>query len=81
MKNSKKIEIAKDYIASHKESDVTDWQPVGSDDEAKFLIIYENMMNDVYGEARKNDFGDMELEIGSYESNNGNPVIFEWKIA
>ena len=80
MKNSKKIEIAKDYVSKHRFNNVTNWQPTGIDNNPKYLKIYKNMMEGVYGEARKNDFGEMELEIGSHESKNGNPVIFKWEI-
>ena len=89
MKNNKKIEIAKDFVASHIDNDVRDWQPVGTDDDKKYLLIYSSLKNGQYGTVHHNgsydDGGniiygpsDFYVEIDTIESATNKPVLFEW---
>ena len=73
MLNSRKIEIAKEFVDAHK-SDIDDWQPFGVRDDEKYLTIFENLIGGVYG-GRDEDT-DFLVEIGSHESVTGNPIIF-----
>ena len=78
---AQKIQIAKDFIRLHKNANVTDWQPVGTSDDNKYLTIYDNLVGDVYGETRPADEGDLAeftLEINRFHSHTGNPILFDF---
>jgi hypothetical protein len=77
MNNEQKIQIARDYIAEHKDNNVFDWIPCGSNDDEKLLIIFSNLESGVYGEVIEKEDG-FEIEISSHDSHSGNPIIFEW---
>lgn len=92
MENNKQIEIAKNYINSHKNSNAEDWflECNGSFDDDKYLEIYAKLEGGVFGECRDNtkydaegeiikEATEFEVEIPGSESCSGNPVIFEWR--
>ena len=81
MDDIERIEIAKDYIAKHKVNDLRYWAPRGITGDAKYLAIYENMVNSVYGNTRLFDQGngpEYEIEIPAHDTANGKPCIFWW---
>jgi len=89
MTNEEKIDVAKDFISIHKDSDVDNWQPFGLRNEAKYLTIYTNLINGFYGNVMcvdqvVSDNGDI-LEHGteyqtevSTGTRTGKAVVFTW---
>lgn len=73
-----KIKIAADYVALHKDSDLENWTPFNKSKTEKLLTIYNNLINDVYGEVRELELGRFEIEIGAHDSKTGAPVLFEF---
>jgi hypothetical protein len=91
MENSKKIEIAKEFVALHKNNNIDDWVLRCADKDQAHIIVYRRLVDGVYGEVRDNaeydDDGEIEveatefeIEIGRFDSKSGNPVIFEWEV-
>jgi len=93
MNNASKIEVAKDYVASHKKNNIEDWtiySGVAEDDKKQaYLLVFEDLSNEVFGEVRDNEEYDengevtkkateFEIEISSHDSKSGSPVIFTW---
>ena len=79
MNDSEKIEVAKEFIALHKNPDVNDWNPIGQSDNKKFLEIFSNLEQGIYGNLEDDGMGNWMVEIGSHESKSGNPITFEWE--
>jgi len=79
MDNSKKIEISKDFVSSHKNSNIKDWQPVGGDDADKWLTVYDNLEQGYYGEVRETAPNEFEIEIAGNERHTGNAYLFTWE--
>lgn len=77
-----KTQIAADYIALHKDSNINNWSgSVGcytSSRSEKLEAIYNNLINDVYGETREIAPGKYEIEICSNDSKTGAPILFEF---
>ena len=73
-----KTSIAADYVALHKDSDLENWTPFNKSKTEKLETIYNNLINDVYGEGRELEPGRYEIEIGSLESKTGAPILFEF---
>lgn len=80
-----KTQIAADYVALHKDSDLDNWSPYYQPAPAKILnkrekleTIYNNLINDVYGETREIAPGTYEIEICSNDSKTGAPILFEF---
>jgi hypothetical protein len=80
-----KTQIAADYIALHKDSNINNWsgyyESVGcytSSRSEKLEAIYDNLINDVYGETREIAPGKYEIEICSNDSKTGAPILFEF---
>lgn len=83
MKKQERITLAKRFVAGHKNNRVTDWVPVGTDDDGKHIIIYNNLVSGKYGDVSDSaimDFEYLSIEISSNESKSGNAFYFEWKI-
>lgn len=90
MTSQEQIQISKNYISRHKNDDVDFWQPLDKFGNEKYLAIYSNLINGTYGEARclDEEFDDdgeiishgyeYEVEIGRFDSADGNPVLFAW---
>lgn len=91
--NIKKVQVAKDFIANHKNNNVDDWflRCSASTNNGKYLQIYDNLESGLFGECRGNaEFNDdcelvkeaseFEVEISDHESKTGNPIIFEWEL-
>ena len=76
-----KMQIAKDYIAKHKNADLTDWMEANSyqvpSDEEILLNVYEKLSQGVFGTVHEIDY-EYEIEIGSHESKTGHAVLFSW---
>ena len=68
-----KIDIAKEYVALHKEFDV----PHKGEDSG-FESIYHNLFGDLYGsiELIDEESGEYQVEISSRDTKTGNPVLF-----
>ena len=68
-----KIDIAKEYVALHKEFDV----PHKGEDSG-FESIYHNLFGDLYGsiELIDEESGEYQVEISSRDTQTGNPVLF-----
>lgn len=76
-----KAEIARAFVDAHKNSSLEEWQPMNVfDEEEKLNTIYNNMVNDVYGECRQED-GEYQIEIDRFDSITGAPQIFTWSDA
>ena len=87
-----KIEVAKDFVALHKENNVSEWQPLFDDSDKQWLAIFSSLENEVYGSVRDNGYYDdddcevyvepteWEIEVSSFESKSGNPIVFNWSI-
>ena len=73
-----KIKIAADYVALHIDSDLENWTPFNKSKTEKLETIYNNLINDVYGEVREIEPGRYEIEIGSLESKTGSSILFEF---
>jgi len=68
-----KAEIAQEYIDLHNPN-------IAPHVEYDLESIYENIVNEVYGETRETGIGRfLEVEIGSHESSTGNPVLFTFE--
>lgn len=83
MDDSERIEIAKDYIAKHRISDVDKWQPFGIYGNDKYLTIYQNMISGLYGtthsiEQHDENCVEYNLEVSGHDTSNGKPVLFWW---
>lgn len=83
MEDTKKIQIAIDFVALHKANDILDWQPVGIDGDIKSLTIYHNLNGGVYGDVEycfdeKGIENGGCIEISGFCTESGNPIIFEW---
>lgn len=87
MNTIKKIQTAKDFVAAHKNSNIDDWQPLGKSGDEKYLAIYANIVDGVYGECRTNekcdDDGnvishatDFEIEISCDDNVDNRSVLF-----
>ena len=70
-----KIDIAKEYVALHKEFDVPH---DGSDD--AYHRIYHNIYGCLYGSVELTDeeTGEYEVEISSLDTKTGNPILFNF---
>lgn len=82
MTKENKIKVALDYISKHKDNNIFDWHPMGSDDDKKLLAVYSRLERGAYGfvyDSPDNE-GGFEIEISSEESHTGNLIIFEWEI-
>ena len=80
MTNEQRIEIAKHFIALHKHSVVEGWQPMNKFGDDKYLHIFFNMVNSVYGVCRVDlDSNIYELEINSTDNRFGHSYLFTWK--
>lgn len=90
----KRIQVAKDYICSHKNDTAEDWFlqcSYGNTDDDKYLEIYAKLESGVFGECRDNaeydedgevvrEATEFEVEIIGRESKSGSPVIFKWSV-
>jgi hypothetical protein len=80
-----KIEIAKDYIKNHKNTDIWGWAEqsnaltAGNPENNILLNVYDKLMSGDFGEVKENDYDEYEIEISGHESKSGNPIIFEWE--
>ena len=72
-----KQQIALAYVEAHKACNPDDWGPLDVLGNGKLDMIYNNMVNDVYGEHRVED-GGHELEISKHDSHNGQSILFTW---
>jgi len=80
MTDAKKIEIARDFVENHIESNPDTWQPVHIfNEEEKLLQVYGALENGLYGEVRETD-GEYEVEIGGSCHKSGNPYLFTWTL-
>ena len=80
IENSKKIKIAKDFIALHKHG-VDAWSPTNLHGDEKYLHIYSKLINGVYGgteytESEKG-YPCIEVEISKFDSISGCTHVFE----
>ena len=73
MRTAKKLLVAKEFVECHKISDIDEWQPLNLSGDDKLITIYDNLAGGLYGEVR-----DLEVEISSSDSANGNPINFDW---
>ena len=83
-----RVDIAREFIALHKNSDETMWFIGGNvftagDTKANLESIFNNLENDLYGNVTRISepyakVAEYEVEIGSYHSATGNPVLFTW---
>ena len=75
-----KIDIAHDFILSHKEIDLDAWTPFHLSGDAKLEQIFNNILQGLYGECNEVDHlvgsGEYEIEVSSHDSRSGNPVFF-----
>jgi len=89
--NEQKIDVARDFVSHHKITDVTEWQPYFDDSDSQYLRIFSKLENGEYGnitdDAEYDEDGNIitkasewRIEIGSFESKDGNPYVFEWYI-
>lgn len=93
MKNSKRIEIAKEFISLHKNDDVYDWFAMlpgtANSDEDKYSQVYYRLEDGTYGDVTDNteydDDGEIvaeptefKIEISRFDSKSGNPITYEW---
>ena len=79
--NNKKIEIAKNFVELHKKRNLDDWVSFEIyDDDAKYLHIYENLINGVYGNVRTEGLEDLQIEIGYYESHTNSSILFNFEL-
>jgi hypothetical protein len=70
-----KIDIAKEYVALHKEFDI----PVGLADDA-YHRIYNNLYGALYGavELLDDETGEYEVEISLHDTATGKPILFNF---
>ena len=73
------LETARKFVDMHKNSDIENWHPLGVSGAGKLETIYHNLVNDVYGETREENPGELQIEISGNESYNGHPVLFEFE--
>ena len=81
MDNQERIEIAKDFIAKHKENDINNWPPFDVFGEQKLLIIYQRMVTSHYAPTRVFDAGngpECELALSALNMADDKPCIFWW---
>ncbi len=79
MTNDQKIEIAKQFVALHKNDDADTWLPSERGyGEKKLLAIYQHLLNGTFGNVRNDEYG-FEIEISGFETKTGNPYLFEWE--
>lgn len=80
MTNSKKVEIAKSFVGMHKDSDIENWclTFIGSD-EQKLELIYDHLVDGVYGEVRPEGSDDLQIEIGGFQSKSGYSELFDFE--
>jgi hypothetical protein len=82
MNDNWKIQIAREFIGSHKSSEVDDWQPLNVFGDNKYLDIYENLIQGEYGFVNEEvSYCDFEIEIDGRERADGNPYLFSWDVA
>ena len=76
VKREKKIQIAKDFVALHK-----DFGILGKDEitDNEFYSIYYNIIGGVYGNSEMVDDNWYEIEIGQHKTVNGIPKLFEYQ--
>jgi hypothetical protein len=77
------IEVGKNFVELHKDSDITRWD-TGSyyDGDDAYLCVYDNLECGVYGEVRKEvnkDEIEYEIEINGHSSKSGHPILFSWE--
>lgn len=72
-----KIQVARDFVGSHKDSNIDNWQPLDICGDNKWLAIYENIINGVYGECRT-DGEYFEVEISSREHIDNCSALFSF---
>tara|TARA_R100000654_G_scaffold116_1_gene459 strand:- start:155 stop:433 length:279 start_codon:yes stop_codon:yes gene_type:complete len=81
--NSEKIQIAKDFVSLHKH-DIEAWSPLNLHADQKYLQIYQNLVNSVYGGEEYYDSGEgylcLEVEISQFDSMSGHTHHFEVEI-
>ena len=77
-----KVEIANNFILSHRQIDVDEWAPFHLSGDAKLEHIFNNILQGLYGECREVDdllgSGEYEIEISSHDSRSGNSVLFNF---
>jgi hypothetical protein len=72
------IEIVKEYVACHKNSDINEWAPFSKTGDHKYLAIYDNLSDGKYGEV-SSDGGLSQVEISWTESVTGITKVFYWE--
>ena len=81
--NSEKIEIAKDFVSLHKHG-IEAWSPLNLNADQKYLQIYQNLINSVYGGTEYSEsekgYPCLEVEISKYDSMSGHTHTFEVEI-
>jgi hypothetical protein len=90
MDNNERIDIAKDYVAVHKDNDVSRWQPLVLYGNAKYLVIYKQLINGLYRQVTcvdqvLSDSGDIlhhgmeyQVEISAIDTRSQKSVVFWW---
>ena len=73
---NKQIEIAKEYISKHNEMIVDEYQGSTND---QWLDVFNCLIGGVYGECRETGNNWYEIEISRFDTNSGNPFIFEFQ--
>jgi len=71
-----RIQLAKDFVSMHKNANIDDWQPLYIFGNSKYLAIYHNLIDGVYGNTGSDD-EDRAVEISSHESKTGNSILFD----
>lgn len=77
---SDKTDIAREFIALHKNDSLPDWQPRGLSDHKKLLVIYGLIIDGTYGECRETGGGGAEIEVSKFESKSKQSILFEFNL-
>lgn len=89
MNRQQKIETAQAFVRAHKDSNIDNWQPLSVHGDHKWLAVYDNIVNGVYGECTTDEECDeegnviveassFEIEIDSHDHFEGRSVIFSF---
>lgn len=84
MTDKRRIEIGREFVALHKNSNIDEWLVNGKTEDERYLDVYHNLDGHVFGclevVEKFDDTEEYQITISSTDSRSGDPILFSWEV-